>query len=317
MGKEKIPLNIFSIPFGLAGLAGCWVTASEQNHVPVWVGNMILIITAIVWLLAVAAYLRYALSGPGRLMADLTDNIAGPFASLAVITPMLLAAQGLFPYAPTAGKVLVDIFVVLTVVLGGWFTGQWIYGPLDIDRLHPGYFLPTVAGGLVAAEATARVGQFRVAEALLGLGVLCWFVLGSMIMGRLFFRPALPPALLPTVAIEMAPPTVGSIAYFAINGDRVDSIAAFLAGYAVLMVLAQVRLLPAYLRLPFGPGTWAFAFSSAAVVTTALHWNGLQRPGGYTAYAFILLAAISAFIAWVAARTIQELMRNQFLPHTP
>lgn len=137
-----------------------------------------------------------------------------------------------------------------------------------------------------------------------------------MIMGRLFFRPALPPALLPTVAIEMAPPTVGSIAYFAINGDRVDSIAAFLAGYAVLMVLAQVRLLPAYLRLTFGPGTWAFAFSSAAVVTTALHWNGLQRPGGYTAYAFILLAAISAFIAWVAARTIQELMRNQFLPHT-
>ncbi|MFD3518848.1 TDT family transporter [Streptomyces sp. NPDC058653] len=314
MDKWKIPLNIFSIPFGLAGLAGCWILAAEQNHVPFWLGNTLLIIAAIVWLLAVAAYLRYALSTPGRLKADLLDNVAGPFASLAVITPMLLASQGLFPYAPTAGKVLVDLFVFLTVALGGWFTGQWIYGPLDIDKLHPGYFLPTVAGGLIAAEATATVGQFRVAEALFGLGILCWFVLGSMIMGRLFFRPPLPAALLPTVAIEMAPPTVGSIAFFAINGDRVDSIAAFLAGYAVLIVIAQLRLLPAYLRLPFGPSIWAFVFSLTAVVTTALHWNGLQRPSGDTAYTFILLAAISAFVAWVAARTVQELMRRQFLP---
>ncbi|WP_237539893.1 MULTISPECIES: hypothetical protein [unclassified Streptomyces] len=45
---------------------------------------------------------------------------------------------------------LVDVFLVLTVLLGGWFTGQWIYGPLELDRLHPGYFLQTVAGGLVA-----------------------------------------------------------------------------------------------------------------------------------------------------------------------
>ncbi|MFD0690915.1 hypothetical protein [Actinomadura fibrosa] len=68
---------------------------------------------------------------------------------------MLLAAQGLLPYAPRAGTVVFDVFLVLTVLLGGWFTGQWIYGPLAFERLHPGYFLPTVAGCLVAAAASS------------------------------------------------------------------------------------------------------------------------------------------------------------------
>jgi tellurite resistance protein len=77
---------------------------------------------------------------------------------------------------------------------------------LNLDRLHPGYFLPTVAGGLVASGSAAVVGQRLLAEMMLGLGLICWFILGSMILARLFFRPALPAALAPTMAIEVAPP---------------------------------------------------------------------------------------------------------------
>jgi tellurite resistance protein len=214
----------------------------------------------------------------GTFRSDLLDNVAGPFASLAVITPMLPASEGLAPHAPGAGKVLVDIFLVLTVLLGGWFTGQWIYGPFALDRLHPGHFLPTVAGGPVATASAADVGQQRLAEVMFGLGIVCWFLLGSMILNRLFFRPFLPPPLLPTLAIEVAPPAVGSVAYFALNGDRVDAVAAGLAGYGLLIVLAQIRLLPAFLRLKFTPSTWAFTFSWAAVVTSALRWNEAGKP---------------------------------------
>lgn len=31
-------------------------------------------------------------------------------------------------------------------------TGHWIAGDLSQDSAHPGYFLPTVAGGLIKAE---------------------------------------------------------------------------------------------------------------------------------------------------------------------
>ena len=52
------------------------------------------------------------------------------------------------------------------LLLGGWFTGTWMRGGVELDRLHPGYFLPTVAGGLVASAGAAEVapaielGQF-------------------------------------------------------------------------------------------------------------------------------------------------------------
>jgi tellurite resistance protein TehA-like permease len=69
-------------------------------------------------------------------------------------------------------------------------------------------------------------------------------VIGSLILARLFFGPTLPTPLLPTLAIEVAPAAVASLAYFAQHGDYVDPVVAFLAGYGVLMALAQLRLFP-------------------------------------------------------------------------
>lgn len=39
--------------------------------------------------------------------------------------------------------------------MGGVLTGQWIAAGVDHDSIHPGYFLPTVAGGLVGANAAS------------------------------------------------------------------------------------------------------------------------------------------------------------------
>ncbi|NMH77460.1 TDT family transporter [Pseudonocardia xinjiangensis] len=317
MPVARVPLNFFGMPFGLAGLGGCWLTAAEYGLAPPAFGEAILVVAALVWLFVVSRYVRDALFDRAAFARDLLDNVAGPFASLAVITPMLLAAEGLYPYAPVAGAIVTDVFIGLTVLLGSWFTGQWIYGPVDIDKFHPGYFLPTVAGGLVAAAAAAAVGQPRLAEVMFGLGMVCWFVVGSVILMRMFFRPLLPGPLLPTVAIEVAPPAVASLAYFTMTGDRVDTFASMLAGYGLLMVLSQMRLLPAYLRLPFMPSTWAFTFSWAAVANVAMHWVNGTRPSGYVMYHYVVLAAITVFIGGIAVRTVIALGRHQLLPRPP
>lgn len=313
MSAPGIPLNFFGMPFGLAGLAGVWLTAAQRSHAPIAIANMLYVLAFVVWLLVVGAYILGARSHRS-FREDLLDPVAAPFASLAVITPMLLAAQGLAPHAQAAGKVLVDVFLVLTVLLGGWFTGQWIYGPLDQDKLHPGYFLPTVAGGLIASASAAEVGQRRLGEIMLGLGLICWLILGSMIMARLFFRPQLPAPLQPTLAIEVAPAAVASLAWFALTGGRFDTVAAVLAGYGILMVLAQLRLLPGFVRLPFMPSTWAFTFSWAAVVSVMLRWNEHSHPSGYPVYTYLLLAAITLLIGGIAVRTLIALLRGRLLP---
>jgi tellurite resistance protein len=149
---------------------------------------------------------------------------------------------------------------------------------------------------------------------MLGLGLICWLILGSMIMARLFFRAALPAALAPTMAIEVAPAAVASIAYFTLRPGRTDTFAAALAGYGLLMVLAQLPLLPIYLRLRFTLSTWAFTFSWAAVASTALLWIGVTHPAGHRVYSYLVLGLISVFIGAIAARTGVAISRRQLLP---
>ncbi|MGH3408245.1 MAG: hypothetical protein ACRDRJ_37955 [Streptosporangiaceae bacterium] len=91
--------------------------------------------------------------------------------------------------------------------------------------------------------------------------MICWLLLGSTVLNRLFFKRALPPALVPTLAIELAPPVVAGVAHFQVAGRVINPISAGLAGYAILMALVQVRFIPAFRRLSFGPGFWAFTFS--------------------------------------------------------
>jgi tellurite resistance protein len=314
---QPVPPNAFGAGFGLAGLAECWVIACEQGHVPAWPGYALLALAAAVWLVTVAFYLRGVIAAPSRFVADVTSDVFGPFAALVVIVPLLLAAIGLAPHAPTAGKICVNIFLALTVLYGGWITGQWIYRPVDLDKMHPGYFLPTAAGGFVASAAASAVGEHRIAEVMLGYGIVCWLILGSMIMGRLFFRPLPPPPLLPTLAIEVAPAAVASVALFALNGGRIDLFASGLAGYGVLMVLAQIRLLPLYLKLSFGLGFWAFTFSWAGVAAATLFWINLERPPGQLVYMWIVLALITAFIGAIAVRSAMALARGNLLPPAP
>jgi tellurite resistance protein len=309
----RVPPNFFGIPFGLTGLAEAWHAAAPTLGTSAVVPDVIDIVAALAWL---ALVVLYAARGARSAIADLHDPVLAPFVPVAAIAGMLLGSA-LSAYSLAAGRVLVVAFLVITIGVGGWLTGQWIVGEQDQGKFHPGYFLPTVAGGLVGAFCAAQVHLHAVGEASFGIGVLCWLVLGSILLNRLFFRAALPPALVPTLAIELAPPAVAGVAYFALGGQASSLGACMLGGYAVLMALVQLRLLPVYARLSFSPGFWAFTFSYAAAATDALEWISQRRPAGAAAYAIAVIAAITVFIAVIAARTVILLIRGELLPAIP
>jgi tellurite resistance protein len=309
-GWRRFPPNLFAIPFGLAGLAEAWHAAEPVLHAPEAVPDALSIVSALAWVTLLACY---AAQGTRSNFADFRNKTFSPFISLVPITGMLLSAT-LSVRAFAAGQALIVVFLVATLIAGGLLTGEWIVADLDHDSAHPGYFLPTVAGGLVGALCAAQVHLHGLAEASFGIGILCWVLIGATILNRLFFHSALPPLLLPTLAIELAPPAVAGMAYFELTGGRTDLAAHVLAGYAVLMVIVQVRMLPRFARLPFGPGFWAFTFSWAATASYALEWIALRRPAGAAGYAVVILTAITAFIGYIAARTALLAARGQLLP---
>jgi tellurite resistance protein len=308
----RVPPNLFGIALGMAGLALAWHAAVPLLGIPQTVPDALDVLAAVLWLVLVGAYL---VQGPRVILADLRDPVLSPFVSASAITAMILAAT-LAQDAAAAGRVLVIVFLAVTIAIGGWLTGQWMTGGIEPDSLHPGYLLPTAAGGLIGANAAAQVHLHALAEASFGIGVICWVLLSSMIMKRLFAGPALPSALAPTMAIELGVATVAGSAYFAVAGRTVSFMACALAGCAVLMAVVQVRLIPVYRRLSFTPGFWsfAFAFAYAAAASDALGWLAISRPPGTTGYAIVVITLLTGFVAWIAFRTVVLAARGQLFP---
>ena len=296
----RVPPNLFGIALGIAGLAQAWHAAVPVLGTVQPVPGALDVLAAALWLVLAGAYLA---QGPRIILADLRDPVLSPFVSSSALTAMLLAAA-LANDAPAAGRVLVIVSLAVTIAIGSWLTGQWMTGGIDPDSVHPGYFLPTAAGGLIGANAAAQVHLHALAEASFGIGVICWIMLGSVILNRLFTRPALPAALVPTLAIELGIPAVAGLAYFAVAGRTVSFVACVLGGYAVLMTLVQVRLIPVYRRLSVTPGSWAFTFAYAAAAADALVWLAITKPPGTAGHAIAVITLLTAFVSWIAFRTV-------------
>ena len=309
----RVPPNLFAIALGIAGLALAWDAAVPVLGTPQAIPDALNVLGAALWLVLVGAYLA---QGPRIILADLRDPVLSPFVSASALTAMLLSAA-LAKEAFAAGRVLVIVCLGVTIGIGSWLTGQWMTGEIEPDSMHPGYFLPTAAGGLVGANAAAQVHLHALAEASFGIGVICWILLGSTILNRLFTRPALPSALVPTMAIELGIPAVAGSAYFAVAGRTVSFIACALGGYAVFMALVQVRLIPVYRRLSFTPGFWSFTFAYAAAAADALIWLAIKKPPGATSYAIAVIALLTAFVSWIAFRTVVLAIRGQLFPAWP
>ena len=307
--RGRVPPNRFGIPLGLAGLATAWHAAGAKLGTSPAVPDAVDILAAVVLLIVGWIYVA---QGARRVLADLRDPVQSPFVAVPAITAMMLAAA-LASVAFTAGRVLVIVFLAITIAIGGWLTGQWITGGIDQVSVHPGYYLPTVAGGLVGVITLMQVNLRGLAEAAFGLGVLSWLLLGSVVLSRLITAKSLPAALQPVAAIELAPPALAGVAWFALAGRGVNLIAYAIGGYLVLMALVQLRLAPFYLKLRFSPGFWAFTFSYAIAITCALEWITRTNPPGAAAYAIAAITALTVFIGVIAARTVVALARGQFL----
>jgi tellurite resistance protein len=312
MPRARLTPNLFGIAFGLAGLAQCWTTAHETAGVPLAIGDTLWLVVAAVWCVVAFLYVR-DLVRAGRLRTELRDPTFAPFTALAPIVAMLFGVD-LAAHSRSAGVAVFAVALVLTVGVGGWLSGEWILSDISLAQWHPGYFLPTVAGGFLAASSSAQLGYHSIALLMFGYGAICWVVLGSILLARLFTQPLLPTPLRPTMAIEMAPPVVAGIAWFAINGNRVDAVALGLAGYALLMVLVQLRLIEVYRTVPFGVGWWAYAFSCAAVFVDALRWLSAEHSPHARDWAWALLAVVSTAAAGLVARTSVALAHGSFLP---
>jgi tellurite resistance protein len=310
--------NAFVVPLGVMGLATVWRAMEQLYGWPGGVADALCLVAAsLSVVLGGLALVRLVREPRAVAREDLSDPVQAPFSVIPFIVVMLLGATGLAPHAKSAGDVLLAVGLIGSLLVGGWIVGGWMTGSIDQRRAHPGYLLPVLGPGLIGALAAGVLGQQDLGWMCLGLGLVGWLIIGSVIWHRLMFGPSLPTPLAATIAIQIAPPAVASTAYLALHGQEIDPFLLGLGGFCLLMVLAQVRLLPVYRRVPFFPNWWAFVFPWAAVTELAVRWLALEHPAGQRTYAALLTAAISGFVCAIALASLVTIARhvNPARPH--
>jgi len=247
-----VPAAFFGMVLGLAGLGNAWRAATSAWHLPSAIGETLMAIATIVWAILVIMYALKWVYRRADALAEALHPVQCCFIGLAGVSTMLIALAVL-PYNRPAAFILFLLGAIFTLGFAVWRTGLLWQGGRDSSMTTPVLYLPAVAGGFVTAAVAAAFGYADWGQLAFGAAFLTWLAIESVLLHRFYTLPEMPAALRPTFGIQLAPPAVGAVAYYAVNGGHADMVLSGLIGYGILQALILLRMLPWVMKQGFAP----------------------------------------------------------------
>jgi tellurite resistance protein len=305
------PASFFGMPLGILGLGLAWRGAVRLWALPPVIAEIVLVIGVALWSVLILLYAGKWLRRRAEARAEINHPVQCCFIGLAAVTTSLTALAAL-PYDRMAGMILFGLGATGTIGFALFRTGQLWIEERDIGATTAVLYLPAVAGSFVTAIGAALLGWPEWGQLAFGAGAFSWLAIESVLLQRLYSGPIMPPALRPTLGIQLAPPAVGALAYLNITGGSVDVLAQSLVGYALLQALLLARLIPWIRAQPFGPSYWSFSFGASALggATVRLAIAGSPVEKALAAPVFILA---NVLILGLALGTMKLLFQGRLL----
>ena len=300
-GLAHLPLPLFAAPMGIGGLGLAWREAGHTIGAPTLVGEAVLLLAGLVWLVVAGLHVVRASRHPEMLAGDLKHPIRSAFAG-AVTIGLMIVAGGLIPYARSLAAVVWLVAVVAHLGIGVWTVRGLLTAPRETTTLMPPLLIPMV-GNILAPVIGAKLGFTELSWALFGLGALLWVLIQPSILHRIATGPMMPDRMKPTLAILLAPPAVGTVALanltqgFGPGPTAIYGLAAFVA--AVL-----VSIVPIFRRAPFAMSWWGYTFPSAAFSVATSGFFASHPMGAGPAISWIVLLVATVVVTLVSVKTL-------------
>lgn len=309
---SHFPVTFFATVMGLAGLSLAWSRAAAVINVPEMVGVVLFWVSLAAYVAILLAYLAKVVRYPQAVRDELVHPVRLSFVPTITIALLLVATAGRHTaavlaeamwWAGAGGQLVLTLFVL----------SAWINRPaFALEHVTPAWFIPVV-GLVVVPLAGVEYADIEVSWFFFAVGVTFWIPLLALVLSRLFVHDKpVPPRLLPTLAVLIAPPSVATVAYLRLVPDAangpVPRLLYYVALFFALLFLAQLNRLR---KLPFFLSWWAYSFPLAALtVATSVMADEI---GGsfFTAATWILLTAVTALIALLVIGTAAGMFRRQ------
>ncbi|HEY9885255.1 MAG TPA: dicarboxylate transporter/tellurite-resistance protein TehA [Thermosynechococcaceae cyanobacterium] len=311
--RVTVPASFFGMILGLVGLGSCWRGATKIWHLPAWIGESIMLLAVVVWLVLVLLYISKWLSAREDALTEFEHPVFCCFIGLVPVSTVLVALA-IAPHFHAIAVTLFGVGAAGQLSFGVYRSGRLWMGGRSPETTTPVLYLPTVAGGFVSAIVASALGYREWGALFFGMGLFSWLALESIIMQRLFLLEALPKHLRPTLGIQLAPPAVGCVAYLSLTSGYPDTFAQILFGYGLLQSLILLRLMPWLFQQPFAASYWAFTLGVAALTLASLRFVERGMTGIMAGLAVLLFIGANIVVGSIALGTVRLLLRGKLLP---
>jgi tellurite resistance protein len=311
--RKSVPASFFGMPLGLIALGLAWRTAALVWPVPKLIGESLIWAGTALWGLLFITYLSKWIWGRADAEAEFRHPVQCCFVGLAGVVA-LLASVGLSAEFRGVSVALFYSGLAWTLAFAVYRTGRLWKGGRSPESTTPVLYFPTVAGMLVTASAAASLGHRDWAQIAFGGGFFAWLAIESVVLHRLYLASPVPPALRPTLGVQVAPPAVAAVAYLNVGTGGPDILAHALIGYSMLQALILVRLFPWLREAGLTPAWWSFSFGAAALPTAAMKLVAQGDTGATEALAPYLFAAGNLVIAAIVTVTMILIWKGRLLP---
>lgn len=307
---KNFPIAWFAVIMGLAGLTIAWARTERTFVLEASVSPWLLGVSIAVFVILALIYSAKALRYREAVTAELVHPVKQAFVPTFSIGLILLSIAT-YATAPGISLWLWSAGTLLHLILTLYVLSSWIHhSKYEIGHLNPAWFIPVV-GNIIVPIAAVPHGAWEVAWLFFAVGLVFWLVLLTLVFYRLIFHPPLPDKLVPTLAILVAPPAAGFLAYVALNGGRLDGFARVLYGAGLFLLLLLAAQLGRLARLKFYLSWWAYSFPLAALTLATLRMTQLTGQPAYRYLGYVLLALLSAVLALLAVRTLLAVARRE------
>ncbi len=315
----------FVIIMGLSGLTLAW-----HNAAPLLGEFAVAVARGLGWLAAALALVLAVLSlvrwqrYPQAVYDDVIHPVRHVFVAAMPISLILLATVATALNGPS--RALQALWLLGSVWQFGvtaWALSRWLALPLPPGvpaasqalwpSITPALLIPVV-GNVLAPLAGVTLGLPAWSAAQMGVGLLLWPVVLTLMVVRVGVAGVWPARMLPTTFITIAPPAVIGLGVLQLGAPTVLAWTAW--GMALFFLLWSVRVVRPMLAQPFGLTCWALAFPLAAFSALTLRLTP-HAPWPFQALALALLPLVTLLVAVLLSATLQGLRRGTLLVPEP
>lgn len=298
----NFPISFFATVMGLSGLALATLRLEHFTGAAHVASFGVLVLAAVVFVTIGAVYLIKVRRHPAEVHAEWRHPIKIAFFPTISISFVLLGTAAQAFHAGT-GFTLWAIGAIAHLIATLAIISMWINGEhYEAPHLNPAWFIPAV-GNVLVPLVGARYGYVEVSWMFLSVGLLFWIVLLTIVFNRLIFHHPMPPHLLPTLCILIAPPAVAFLAYESLVGE-VDGFARLLYYPALVFFLLVAVQVPRLVQLPFALSWWAYSFPLAALTVATFVMAEKTGIALFAVGAVALYALLLGVVGWLAVRTL-------------